>query len=304
MLTHQIRYFVAVARMGNFSRAAEVCHVSQPSLSQQIQKLEEELGQRLFHRLRKQVVLTPAGRILMKRAVRILDEIESARREVQQTDRTMHGRVTAGILPTIAPYFLPGVLASFRRKFSSLEVIIEEETTQQLLHRLETGELDLALLSRPIPPDRFAMEDLLEEAFHLALPPGHPLAGREEVGLEELRSEQFILLKDGHCAGEQALAFCHEHDFQPRVLFRSGQMETIRAMIQAGLGVSLIPAMACPNPGREIVYQRLALPPTRSITVAWRKQQQHCRAITFFLEELRAAAAKRRALLPSLAPAN
>jgi len=271
MEMHQLRYVVSVARTGNFSRAAEQCHVSQPSLSQQIQKLEEELGERLFDRLKRHVKLTAVGEKFVHRAARILEEVETASREARDVQGLIHGTVAVGVLPTIAPYLLPRVIAAFATKHPGLEVIVQEETTAQLLKLARACEIDFALVSLPIHDNHFVKETLFSEELLLAVPPGHRLAKRRRVSANDLESERFILMKEGHCLGDQVLGFCNRRDFQPQVSLRSTQIETIKALVQSGLGISLIPAMAIENiKSASPVYRSLGHPrPMREICVVW-----------------------------------
>jgi LysR family hydrogen peroxide-inducible transcriptional activator len=175
MEMQQLRYVVAVARTGNFSRAAEQCHVSQPSLSQQIQKLEDELGERLFDRMKREVKLTSHGETFLRRAVRILEEVDAAKREATDAQDLLRGTLTIGVLPTIAPYLLPDTLAKFTEKFPGVEIVVQEDTTARLLKLAHGYEIDFALASQPIQDARLEVRELFTEELLLALPPGHPL---------------------------------------------------------------------------------------------------------------------------------
>lgn len=294
MELHQLRYVLAVARTGNFSRAAEQCHVSQPSLSQQIQKLEDELGERLFDRLKSHARLTPAGEALRERAGRILAEVDAVQREATETRALTRGHVALGVLPTIAPYFLPHVLPGFTREFPGIEIVVQENTTAQLLDLVASCELDLALASLPLHDDRLQTETLFKEELRVALPPRHPLVRQRVLRPSDLEAEKFILMKEGHCLGDQVLNFCTRRDFHPNVLCRSTQIETIRALVEAGMGISLIPAMACPDtPAARKHYRSLAEPkPQRAIAVAWLATRPPGRAAAALLRHLRAAAAR------------
>lgn len=288
---HQLRYFLAVAQEGNFSRAAERCHVSQPSLSQQIQKLEDELGEKLFSRLKRKTVLTAAGEALLPRAARILGEADAARQDVADASHLVRGRVTIGILPTIAPYLLPSVLLLAAKKCPEIEIVIQEEPTARLLQLAHGCEIDFAVLSAIPPDDRFIVEKLFDEELLLALPHGHPLSVRRNVRLADLDGQRFILMKEGHCLGDQALRICHRQDLHPAVVFRSAQLETIQALITSGAGVSLIPAMARQT-GRARLpqYRSLAQPrPTRAINLLWRKEHHQSRAALELMHLLRQA---------------
>lgn len=285
MEMHQLRYVVAVARTGNFSRAAEQCHVAQPSLSQQIQKLEDELGERLFDRMKREAKLTAQGEVFLRRAVRILEEVDAARREASDAQKLLRGTLTVGVLPTIAPYLLPAVLAEFMANFPGVEIVVQEETTARLLKLAQAYEIDLALLSRPINDDRLEVRDLFAEELLLALPPEHPLTRKRSVTLADVQSERLIVMKEGHCLGDQVLGFCERRDLKPNISFRSAQLETIQALVCSGLGISLIPAMAARADRKDLpVYRSLAAPkPERIIAACWPKQRTLNRAGGEFL---------------------
>jgi LysR family hydrogen peroxide-inducible transcriptional activator len=290
MELHQLRYFAAVARTGNFSRAAEHCHVSQPSLSQQIAKLEKRLRQRLFDRLGRRVVLTDAGRLLLDRAEQILAAVADAERRLRDAGSQDGGRLAVGAIPTVAPYLLPRTLERFVRHHPTVELSVEEDVTQHLIETTAAGELDLAVLALPIDDERLHVEPLWSEPLLLALPPGHRLARRRRVTVEDLREERFILLSEMHCLGEQILSFCRASGCQPRIACRSAQIATVQALIALGQGVSLLPAMARRADGDGgVVYRALAEPgPVRTLAVAWHRHRYHSPAAERFLVELRA----------------
>lgn len=286
MEMQQLRYVVAVARTGNFSRAAEQCHVAQPSLSQQIQKLEDELGERLFDRQQRAARLTPHGETFLRRAVRILEEADAAKREATDAQDLLRGRMTIGVLPTIAPYLLPAALATFTEKFPGVEIIVHEDTTARLLKLAHAYEIDFALASQPILDDRLEVKELFSEELLLALPPGHPLTRQRTVTSAGLKGENLIVMKEGHCLGDQVLGFCDRRDVKPKISFRSAQLETVQALVAAGLGISLIPAMAA-HSGREgwPEYRSFQPPkPQRKIIAAWPKQRSIGRAAGEFLK--------------------
>lgn len=208
MEMQQLRYVVAVARAGNFSRAAEQCHVSQPSLSQQILKLEDELGERLFDRMKREAKLTSHGEAFLRRAVRILEEVDAAKREATDAKSLRQGTVTVGVLPTIAPYLLPDAMAQFTKKYPGVEIVVQEDTTAQLLKLALAYEINFALASQPIRDERVEVCELFSEELLLALPPGHPLTRKRKVSLSDLENEKFIVMKEGHCLGDQVLGIC------------------------------------------------------------------------------------------------
>jgi LysR family hydrogen peroxide-inducible transcriptional activator len=285
---HQLRYFLAIAHSGSFSGAARECGVSQPSLSQQIAKLEKHLGQKLFHRLGKRVTLTDAGHLLLKKATTILSVLEDAEREVRDAGEAA-SHLTVGAIPTIAPYLLPPVLEQFVPRHPQVEVTVHEDVTQHLLEATVSGEVDLAIVALPIKDERLEVEPLLTEPLLLALPPQHALNQKKRIGLDELRDERFIILGEMHCLSEQVLAFCRAHEYWPKIGCRSAQISTIQALIATGLGVSLLPAMAR-EAGAQHVYRALSTPGlTRTIAVAWHRHRYHSLAEQQFLEVLRRA---------------
>lgn len=288
MELHQLRYLLAVARTGNFSRAAEQCHVSQPSLSQQIAKLEAELGERLFSRLKRHAVLTSAGEALVLRATRIMAEIDAVRRDVADAAEEVRGKVTIGVLPTIAPYLLPRIFAVTARECPGMDVRIHEATTAQLLASAAACEVDLAIISLPVTDARFVVETLFEEDLLLAVPPRHPLTKKAHVRLRDLEGERFILMEEGHCLGDQSLSFCHSHELHPQIAFRSAQIETIQALVACGVGIALIPRLAAraKRPGQPVYIQLEKPQPKRTIAVLWRREHHHSRAAREFLRLL------------------
>jgi LysR family hydrogen peroxide-inducible transcriptional activator len=288
MEMHQLRYVVAVARTANFSRAAKQCHVSQPSLSQQILKLEQELGERLFDRMKREAKLTPHGQAFLPRAVKILEEVDVAKREACDAQSLLRGRVILGVLPTIAPYLLPAVLVPFTGNFPGVEILVQEDTTSQLLKLAHACEIDFAVASRPIQDQQIEVKDLFAEELRVALPPGHPLTRKRAVSVADLEQEPFIVMKEGHCLGDQVLNFCERRDLKPAITFRSAQLETVQALVCSGLGISLIPAMATRSgrtPAPE--YRSVVGPkPERKIVAIWPKQRPLSRAANEFLKQV------------------
>jgi LysR family hydrogen peroxide-inducible transcriptional activator len=246
MEVHQLRYFCAIAETSSFSRAAQQTHVSQPSLSQQIRKLEDELGTRLFDRLGRTVRLTEPGRAFLPRARAVLSELEAARSDLVEREASVGGTVCVGVIPTIAPYFLPPHLAGFSRKYPQAHVSVVEEITPLLLERLRSGSMDVALLALPIPVRSHEFESfpLMTEKLYAVLPKRHRLAKRATVTLMELRDDPFLLLRDGHCFRETTVEACKRARLNPRIIFESGQFSSILSMVSAGLGVSMVPEMA------------------------------------------------------------
>jgi LysR family hydrogen peroxide-inducible transcriptional activator len=254
MEVHQLRYFCAVARHGTFTRASEVEHVAQPSLSQQILKLEAELGARLFDRLPRSAKLTVFGKAFLPKAERILRELEQAKSEVREMSGNEKGEVVVGIIPTIAAYLLPRLLNGLRVRHPSIATKIVEDITPALLQRLQEGTIDIAVVALPIPGAELSSVELFEEKFYAVLPEKHRLASRSSINLAELNREPFLLLKEGHCFRDSVIAACNKLKMSPSIVFESGQFATILAMVSAGMGVSAVPAMAVqPQPGCKFI---------------------------------------------------
>jgi len=246
MELHQLRYFCAIAESGNFSRAAQQTHVSQPSLSQQIRKLEDELGARLFDRLGRSVRLTELGQAFLPHARAVLHDLEAARIEVVERKSSASGNICVGVIPTIAPYFLPAILPRFSRKWPQARLTVVEEITPLLLEKLRAGSMDVAIVALPLQVHGHEFESfpLLTEKLFAVLPIKHPLSHRRAVSLRELGADPFLLLRDGHCFRETTVAACNRARVNPQIVFESGQFSSILSMISAGLGVSVVPQMA------------------------------------------------------------
>ncbi len=254
MEVHQLRYFCAVARHGTFTRASEVEHVAQPSLSQQIMKLEAELGAKLFDRLPRSAKLTVFGKAFLPKAERILRELDEAKSELIEMAGNEKGGVAVGIIPTIAAYLLPKLLKGFAARHPLVTLKIIEDITPTLVERLHDGTIDMAVVALPIAGNELDSEELFEEKFYAVVPATHRLASRKSISLPELNREPFLLLKEGHCFRDSLISACHKSKVTPSVVFESGQFATILAMVSAGMGVSAVPAMAVqPRPGCKFI---------------------------------------------------
>lgn len=286
MELHQLRYFTGVARNGNFTRAAERARVAQPSLSQQILKLEDELGARLFDRLGRTARLTAFGRAFLPRAEAILREVGDAKIAIQEMAGAERGRVVLGVIPTIGPYFLAPRLTSFRKQHPDVTVSIVEETTPGLLEQLRAGTIGLALLALPVAGREFVSRELFREPFYAAVPEGHALAHRRRVNLRDVEGESFLLLKEGHCFRENALAACRRVRVSPRIVFESGQFRSVLAMVAGGAGISLVPRMAAEKI-RGVRYIRLEdAGAWRSVGITQLRQHVASRAQRVLIEHL------------------
>lgn len=293
MEIHQLRYFLAVSRLRSFTRAAEHEHVAQPSLSQQILKLEDELGAKLFNRLGRSITLTRFGERFEPRARRVLAEIEGARQEMDEMLGLRRGRVNLGALPTLAPYLLPSILADFGRAYPGIAVNMREGLTSSLLAETALGDLDLALVRLPVRGSEFLSEPLLKEGMLLAVPRQHALSRRhrQTVSLGDLAEEQFLLLKDGHCFRDDVLEICKRCRVTPNVVFEGGQFDTLVAMVAAGTGVTLLPEMARRHYQRAGVRLINFAPPspTRTLGMVRAKDKFLTPSTRVFMEYVRKA---------------
>lgn len=244
MEIHQLRYFCAVAETGSFTRAAEREQVAQPSLSQQVIKLEEELGVRLFDRLGRTVRLTDLGQTFLPRARVILNELKAAKEEVTDKQFSASGPVAVGVIPTIAPYFLPPRIGTFCQKYPQASIAVFEDVTARLMDRLRGGLIDLAIMALPTRGNDLDCFPLRSERLFAIFPKDHKLAKKPSVLLRELKNEPFLLLRDDHCFRETAMEVCKRARLLPRVVFESGQFSSIVAMVGAGQGISIVPEMA------------------------------------------------------------
>ncbi|WP_374473268.1 LysR substrate-binding domain-containing protein [Arenimonas sp.] len=286
MNLRDLRYLVALADLRHFGRAAEACHVSQPTLSTQIRKLEEELGVSLVERAPRHVMLTPAGQDIALRARRVLAEVEQMRETARRTADPEAGSVRLGLFPTLGPYLLPHVVPRIRRRFPRLELLLVEEKTETLLHMLRDGKLDAAVLALPLHEDWADSEFLFEEPFLLAVPEGHPLSGRHDLTLADLGDQHLLLLEEGHCLRDQALEVCGLAGAGEKEGFRATSLETLRQMVAAGVGVTLLPVLAVKPPVPPSANLRLLPfrnpPPSRRLALVWRRSS----AMAAFLREL------------------
>ena len=243
----QLRYFCAVVRTTSFTKAAEQEEVSQPSLSQQIHKLETELGAPLFERLGRSVKLTLIGEALLPRALAVLQELAAARSETQSLLDGVQGELRVGCIPTVMPFFLAPRLPAFVKIYPNVSLRLLEDTTARLLERLRSGDLDLAVVALPISSPDIVCSELFREEILLAVTSDHPMAQHPAVSLSQLRHERMLLLKEGHCFRDSVLTACHKANLELRSIFESDQFASIFPLVAAGYGVSLIPSMASPH---------------------------------------------------------
>ncbi|MGE9289451.1 MAG: LysR family transcriptional regulator [Puniceicoccales bacterium] len=286
MEVHQLRYFVEVVRLGNFTKAAESCHVTQPTLSHQIRKLEDELNEPLLQRRRKGTAPTFFGERFYPRALRILQEIEEAKQEAGTFSSEIRGRLRIGAIPTVAPYLLASLVREATNTFPGLQFEVSEEPTHELLQLMRKGRLDLALVSPPVLGDEWVFQKLCDDELLVTLPENHRLEAASGITLEDLVDSPLVLMKEAHCLRGQTLQLCRRAQLEPDVRIESSQLDTVLAMVEVGLGLSMTPKMALPFlGGRKVVFRSLSPEPQfRSISIAWPKQASRTRAFDAFLK--------------------
>lgn len=273
MNIRDLEYLVALSEHRHFRRAADSCHVSQPTLSGQIRKLEDELGVMLLERTSRKVLFTQAGLLLVDQARTVLREVKVLKEMASQQGEAMSGPLHIGLIPTVAPYLLPQIIPTLHHTFPKLEMYLHEAQTQQLLAQLDSGKLDCAILALVKETEAFIEVPLFDEPMKLAVYNGHPLASKDKIAMSELSGEHLLMLEDGHCLRDQAMGFCFQAGADEDTHFRATSLETLRNMVAAGSGITLLPALAVP-PERErdgICYLQCYKPePKRTIALVYR----------------------------------
>ena len=302
MTLTELKYIVAVAREKHFGKAAEACHVSQPTLSVAIKKLEEELEVKLFERSANEVAVTPLGEEIVRQAQSVLEQAAGIKEIARRGKDPLAGPLTLGIIYTIGPYLLPDLVRQAIGRTPQMPLVLQENFTARLLEMLRTGEIDCAIMAEPFPDTGLAVAPLYDEPFMIAVPSTHPLAGRSDIGAEEIKSETMLLLGTGHCFRDHVLEVCPEFArFSAnaegiRKSFEGSSLETIKHMVAAGMGVTLVPRLSVPKealaprpkkrgkvadePAQYIRYIPFeGAPPSRRVVLAWRRSFTRYEAI-------------------------
>jgi LysR family hydrogen peroxide-inducible transcriptional activator len=278
-----LKYLVALADTGHFGRAAQRTFVSQPTLSAQLKKLEEYLGVKLVERHPKNVQLTEVGKQIVARARHMLSEGEEILALARNNADPLSGKLKVALIPTIGPYLLPRVMQKLRKALPQLGLMLYEYQTEDLLKRLKEGEIDLGILALPIEQDGLECRRLYREEFTVALPSDNPLAQKTSIKVSDLKGQTLLLLEDGHCLRDQALEVCSRIDVREAEDFRATSLETLRHMVVAGLGVTLMPELAVESPfgsQRGLVIRQFTKPaPARTVGAVWRKSTTRGAAI-------------------------
>ena len=293
MNLRDLKYFVALADTRHFGKAAERSFVSQPTLSAQIKKLENYLGVQLIERQPRKVTLTESGLKILPLARRILQESDEIVSLARNEHDPLSGKLKVGLIPTVGPYLLPLVTRKLRKQLPRLKLMLYEYQTQPLLERLRAGDIELGILALPVPLDGLDSRELYEESFSVAVPNDSPLAKKSSIRIDDLNGETVLLLEDGHCLRDQALEVCSRIDVKESDDYRATSLETLRQMVAAGLGLTLLPELATRGPfgsGHGLTVKSFARPvPSRTVGAVWRKSSARADAINAVCDVVAAA---------------
>ena len=301
MTLTELKYIVAVAREKHFGRAADACYVSQPTLSVAIKKLEEELDIKIFERSAGEVSVTPLGEAIVRQAQSVLEQAAEIKEIAKRGKDPLSGVLTLGVIYTIGPYLLPELVRNSIKMTPQMPLMLQENFTQKLLEMLRTGELDCAIVAEPFPDTGLAMAPLYDEPFMAAVPSNHPLANKEAVTTSELKNETMLLLGTGHCFRDHVLEVCPEFARYAsnaegiRRTFEGSSLETIKHMVAAGMGVTLVPRLSVPRDALNTQRRRTSddphirylpihgedghEPPSRRVVLVWRRSFTRYEAI-------------------------
>jgi LysR family hydrogen peroxide-inducible transcriptional activator len=283
----QLRYFVAVARAGTFTHAAEQEGVTQPALSQQVQKLEVSLGVLLFERRGRSVRLTRAGELLLPQARSLLRRAADAKQSLAEATNQTSGRLAVGAIPTVMPYWLAPRVASFRSRYPDVDLNLVENLTARLIEGIQTGDLDAAIISLPITMPDIICSDLFREDLLFVLPKDHRLAALPRIDPRRIAGEHLLILREGHCFRKQALGACRRGLREPGTVFESDQFSSVFALVAGGFGITVAPRMAVQhakgcrcvpitgNPARRIGYAQIRrphVPPAQKAFISWLRE--------------------------------
>lgn len=295
-----LEYLVAIDVHRHFGKAAEACFVSQPTLSGQIMKLEDQLSLQLVERHRRSVMLTPAGEALIGKARRVLQAVDDFKVTAKSLLDPLAGDLHVGLIPTLAPYLLPHIMPSLHRALPNIQFFLHEDKTHTLLQELNGGKLDLLILPYLEEMDQFERYDLFAEELVLTVPNDHPLAQKTSAKWDDLHGEQILTLEDGHCLRDQALGYCFSAGAHEDNRFQATSLETLRYMVASGLGITLLPRLATLNqqPDNNLHYIPFVDPaPTRTISLVIRPNYSRMEAVRAVVSDLRLSLSRLSTLL-------
>lgn len=313
MNLRDLNYIITVAETHHFGKAAARCHVSQPTLSGQIKKLETELGVAIFERTNRSVEITPVGKTIVAHARQIMEQADAIRQLARASRDPLAGPLRIGAIPTLSPYLMPLILLPLRQRYPQMQLVLTEELTETLLERLRNHEIDAALIATPLQEQGLVAMALFDEPFWIAYPRDHPFYDKESITRSDLDSENILLLADGHCLAEQTMALCQIRERQSQgemADLRAASLETLIQLVAAGFGVTLVPALAMLGSwtrGSGVVAQPLALPKaSRRVSLVFRQSFPRTNALLALTDTILAslpntvkAVKRRRAAAPS-----
>jgi len=285
MHLHQLKYFVSIVETGSVTNAAKRCYISQPSISQQLQKLEDSIGKKLFSRVKGKLVLTEPGKVLYQQARAILSKVEETKQLVGDIGNHSGGGVAIGILPTLAPYMLPSALQALSAEYPEAMVTIREEVSGSIVAAAERGELDILIEVLPFDDTTFEVSPLFIDEFYVAVHQNHPLAKQHTIAPAALADIPFILLDDIHCLAQQIEHYCFKERFTPKVQFQASQLATVKKLIELQYGISIIPSL-CIEEGPESAIRYIKLEgeiPQREVVLATAKDRYRSPAAERFI---------------------
>ena len=289
MNLRSLEYFCAVAQEKHFNRAADRCGVSQPALSIQLKKLESDLGVKLFERNNKRIIITPAGEEILSRAQRVLQEVRDIKSIAQSLNDPYSGELKLGAFPTLSPFLFPHIVPELRDNYPNMKLFLYEEKTADLLTMLDDGQIDAAFIALPYENSLFESEFVFEEDFLLAVPESHPFSVHKKASIDHLQEEGLLLLAEGHCLRDQALDFCSQNRISEHFDFKASSLETLRQMVAAGVGMTLIPQCARQD-NSQIKYLSFNKPrPNRRIALFWRKTSIRSEVLREIADDVRRA---------------
>ncbi len=275
MHLHQLRYFVAIVETGSVTGAAQRCHISQPSISQQLNKLEDSVNKKLFLRVKGKLILTDAGEVLYTQAQKILLGVEEAKRRISDSDDASGGMVSIGILPTLAPYILPGTLRALSEKYPEAMVTVREDISEVLVDAAQRGELDILIDVLPFDDEYLHVESLFRDEFYFAAHRDNPLAKQDSIAITAIEDVPFILMGNIHCMTQQIERYCFSEFFTPKVLFQAAQISSVKQLIELQYGVSILPGISIDSDSDSAIrYIKLeGETPSREVVLATAKDR-------------------------------
>lgn len=296
MELRQFLYAIQIAAEKNFSRAAEKLHLAQPSLSQQLSKLEKEIGVLLFQRNTNSVEITHAGEVFIEKAQKILDMVNQLKKEMEDISQMRKGKLVVGSLPITGSHILPLVLPVFQSRYPEIEIVLVEETSSRLEHLTSNGQTDICLLTLPLHEPSLTSRPLIDEEIWLALPTQHPLFQKNrnknkeqaKIQIKDLQNEPFIVLKKGQGFRQITEELCLTAGFQPNIVFESSNIDTVQSLVAAGMGIAFVPSMIARKQGSPFTpaYVSLQEKPYRTLVIAYRKGRYLSKAAEAFIETL------------------